>query len=162
VSDIKIMCDKSRQPIESKVDDEVMKKEYSWDESPTPSTSAVEWRPLPKEIDIRDIENTTSVSAPPKRPRGRPPKRDRDVSDGGAIKSARVPQFAGLMKELGLDPKLEAEVVLGACLSPSNEVMYLIRWKDTYGADLVPSRVARVVCPQVVIRYLERHVVFYE
>lgn len=54
----------------------------------------------------------------------------------------------------GFDKGLEAEEILGAT-ETSGEVHFLIKWKGVNDAELVPSKVANVKIPQMVIAFYE-------
>ena len=64
--------------------------------------------------------------------------------------------------ETGFDRGLIPQKVVGVTSNSRNELLYLVKWKDHGGAELIEASVVNEACPQLVIAFYESKISWHK
>ncbi|XP_052254141.1 chromobox protein homolog 1-like isoform X2 [Dreissena polymorpha] len=116
------------------------------------------WEPEAN-LDCPDLIAEYEKDRAEKKKREQEKKRKSNGDVEGAKKKKKVAEEDD-NKPRGFDRGLQPERIIGATDS-SGELMFLMKWKDSDEADLVPARQANVKCPQIVIAFYEERLTWH-
>ena len=117
------------------------------------------WEPV-ENLDCHDlIEEFERKDREKKKHKEEASKKKASSTPSGSDKSEKK-RKADDDRPRGFDRNLDPERIIGATDS-SGELMFLIKWKGSDEADLVPAREANVKCPQTVIKFYEERLTWH-
>jgi len=103
----------------------------------------------------KDDEKPRKDDRKKEQPKPQPQKRnsETDAKTKHSSPAKRKPT-ADLSDPTGFERGLVPEAILGAT-DTSGELTFLVKWKNTEEADLIPAEICNIKCPQVVIKFYE-------
>ncbi|KAH8275857.1 hypothetical protein KR018_012164 [Drosophila ironensis] len=120
------------------------------------------WEPV-ENLDCPDLIATYEESLASNKKDG---AKKRQAMSSGAPESIRSKRKSFLedegeeQKKIGFERGMEPSKILGATDS-SGHLMFLMKWKGSDHADLVPAKLANIRCPQVVIQFYEERLTWH-
>merc|ERR1711936_894980 len=113
------------------------------------------WEPR-ENLDCEEMIETFEKARREKADKKKGSDKRKSDADGGSSKKKKGDDEKPRGFGRGLDP----ERIIGATDS-SGELMFLIKWKGSDEADLVPAREANVKCAQTVIKFYEERLTWH-
>merc|ERR1711953_1584831 len=114
------------------------------------------WEPK-ENLDCEDMIEAFEKARRDKADKKKGADKRRSDADGGSSKKKKGGDDE---KPRGFGRGLDPERIIGATDS-SGELMFLIKWKGSDEADLVPAREANVKCAQTVIKFYEERLTWH-
>jgi len=114
------------------------------------------WEPK----DNLDCEDLIEIYEKKRKEKGDKKKEAEKRKSGAVDSSSKKKKGGDDDKPRGFDRSLDPERIIGATDS-SGELMFLIKWKGSVEADLVPAREANTKCPQTVIKFYEERLTWH-
>merc|ERR1711874_258722 len=113
------------------------------------------WEPR-ENLDCEEMIETFEKARREKADKKKGSDKRKGDADGGSSKKKK----GGDDEPRGFGRGLDPERIIGATDS-SGELMFLIKWKGSDEADLVPAREANVKCAQTVIKFYEERLTWH-
>merc|ERR1712045_288223 len=114
------------------------------------------WEPR-ENLDCEEMIETFEKARRDKADKKKGSDKRKSDADGGSSKKKKGGDDE---KPRGFGRGLDPERIIGATDS-SGELMFLIKWKGSDEADLVPAREANVKCAQTVIKFYEERLTWH-
>ena len=86
---------------------------------------------------------------------------DKRSSMSAGAKSSKKVKYVSSKEPQGFDRGLKAESILGAMANEDGELLFLIKWKGSYEADLVHYEKVYKKIPQMALEFYHKELTFY-
>jgi len=118
------------------------------------------WEPR-ENLQCEDLINEFEKKLKEKQEKSKPKDSETKRKADTPTQSAKKPKIEEKDdKDKGFNRNLLPDKIIGATDS-SGELMFLLKWKDSEEADLVPAKIANDKCPQVVIAFYEERLTWH-
>lgn len=150
--------------VSSKKNDDSVKSSSKKRKADSETKDETKEKEKPKEKQKKDEEKSKKDEERSKKKEDSTPRRetskasDKIISDAENEKAPK--EKNGIDKETPFDKGLEPEKIIGAT-DISGQLAFLVQWKNSNKAMLIPSKLARQRCPQLVIDFYEERLAWH-